>query len=133
MIVRHASPSWASALSTNSGSVKSATWRGSCCGMGGIIVPLFPLRCHRGPKVPNLGKKEQAYRPRNRFFDAARRGTGAMADRLKDKAALVVRAGSIGPGWGNGKATAVAFAREGARVFCIDSNIAAANETMQKT
>ena len=30
-----------------------------------------------------------------------------MADRLKDKVALVVGAGSIGPGWGNGKAAAV--------------------------
>ncbi len=53
-----------------------------------------------------------------------------MPDRLKDKVALVVGAGSIGPGWGNGKATAVAFAREGARVFCIDSNVAAAEETV---
>src|ERR1700733_2967529 len=53
----------------------------------------------------------------------------AMADRLKGKVALVVGAGSIGPGWGNGKATAVAFAREGARVFCADINPAAAEET----
>ncbi|MFY9837475.1 MAG: SDR family oxidoreductase [Xanthobacteraceae bacterium] len=53
-----------------------------------------------------------------------------MADRLKGKVALVVGAGSIGPGWGNGKATAVAFAREGARVFCADINPAAAEETV---
>jgi len=52
-----------------------------------------------------------------------------MADRLKDKVALVVGAGSIGPGWGNGKATAVTFAREGARVFCADVNQTAAEET----
>ena len=52
-----------------------------------------------------------------------------MADRLKGKVALVVGAGSIGPGWGNGKATAVAFAREGARVFCADINPSAADET----
>ena len=52
-----------------------------------------------------------------------------MVDRLKGKVALVVGAGSIGPGWGNGKATAVAFAREGARVFCADINLAAAEET----
>jgi NAD(P)-dependent dehydrogenase (short-subunit alcohol dehydrogenase family) len=52
-----------------------------------------------------------------------------MADRLKGKVALVVGAGSSGPGWGNGKATAVAFAREGARVFCADVNPAAAEET----
>jgi NAD(P)-dependent dehydrogenase (short-subunit alcohol dehydrogenase family) len=53
-----------------------------------------------------------------------------MADRLKDKVAIVVGAGSIGPGWGNGKATAVTFAREGARVFCVDVNAAAAEETI---
>ena len=52
-----------------------------------------------------------------------------MADRLKDKVALIVGAGSIGPGWGNGKATAVACAREGAKVFCVDINLAAAEET----
>ena len=38
----------------------------------------------------------------------------------------MVGAGSIGPGWGNGKATAVTFAREGAQVFCVDRNAAAA-------
>src|SRR6516162_10913802 len=52
-----------------------------------------------------------------------------MTDRLKGKVALVTGAGSIGPGWGNGKATAVAFAREGARVFCADINLASAEET----
>lgn len=52
-----------------------------------------------------------------------------MADRLKDKVALVLGAGSIGPGWGNGKAAAVTFAREGAKVFCADVNEAAARET----
>jgi NAD(P)-dependent dehydrogenase (short-subunit alcohol dehydrogenase family) len=51
-------------------------------------------------------------------------------DRLKGKIALVVGAGSIGPGWGNGKATAVTFAREGAMVFCVDRNASAAEETV---
>ena len=54
-----------------------------------------------------------------------------MADRLKGKAAVVVGAGSVGPGWGNGKATAVTFAREGARVACVDINLAAAEETAE--
>ena len=40
-------------------------------------------------------------------------------------------AGSVGPGWGNGKATAVLFAREGARVFAVDINLAAAEETRE--
>jgi NAD(P)-dependent dehydrogenase (short-subunit alcohol dehydrogenase family) len=52
-----------------------------------------------------------------------------VPNRLKDKVAVVVGAGSIGPGWGNGKATAVAFAREGAKVFCVDVNLSAAEET----
>src|SRR3954447_15470999 len=50
--------------------------------------------------------------------------------RLKGKTAMVVGAGSIGPGWGNGKATAATFAREGAQVFCVDRNAKAAQETV---
>ena len=53
-----------------------------------------------------------------------------MAGRLEGKVALVVGAGSVGSGWGNGRATAVLFAREGARVFCVDINEAAARETV---
>jgi NAD(P)-dependent dehydrogenase (short-subunit alcohol dehydrogenase family) len=53
-----------------------------------------------------------------------------MADRLKGKVAIIVGAGSIGPGWGNGKATAVTFAREGAKVLCVDINAGAAEETV---
>ena len=52
-----------------------------------------------------------------------------MTDRLKDKVALVTGAGSIGPGWGNGKAIAALFAREGAKVFGVDINPGAAEET----
>jgi NAD(P)-dependent dehydrogenase (short-subunit alcohol dehydrogenase family) len=52
-----------------------------------------------------------------------------MVDRLKGKIAVVTGAGSIGEGWGNGKATAVLFAREGAKVVCADINPAAAEET----
>lgn len=52
-----------------------------------------------------------------------------MSDRLKDKVALVFGAGSSGPGWGNGKATAVLFARNGAHVACVDIDPAAAAET----
>ena len=54
---------------------------------------------------------------------------GEMAGRLENKVALVVGAGSVGPGWGNGKATATLFAREGAAVVCADVNEAAARET----
>src|SRR5436305_6513670 len=52
-------------------------------------------------------------------------------DRVKGKIAIVVGAGAIGPGWGNVKATAVTFAREGAQVFCVDRNAAAAEETVK--
>jgi len=54
-----------------------------------------------------------------------------MADRVKDKVALVVGAGSCGPGWGNGKAAAVLYAREGAKVFGADIQLAAAEETRE--
>ena len=53
-----------------------------------------------------------------------------MAGRLDGKVALVIGAGSVGPGWGNGKAAAVLFAREGASVVCADLNEAAAEETV---
>lgn len=49
--------------------------------------------------------------------------------KLTDRVALVFGAGSAGPGWGNGKASAVAYARAGARVACIDISRTAAEET----
>ncbi|WP_108663759.1 SDR family NAD(P)-dependent oxidoreductase [Acuticoccus kandeliae] len=52
-----------------------------------------------------------------------------MADRLKDRIALVFGAGSVGEGWGNGKAAAAAYAREGAKVVCVDLNADAAEAT----
>src|SRR4030042_5478091 len=56
-------------------------------------------------------------------------GENNMGKRLKNKAAIVTGAGSVGPGWGNGKATAVLFAREGEKIFAVDINPAAAEET----
>ena len=52
-----------------------------------------------------------------------------MGDRLKGKVAIVTGAGSVGPGIGNGKATAMLFAREGARVLLVDYSLEAAEET----
>src|SRR3712207_4300959 len=49
--------------------------------------------------------------------------------RLENRVAPVFGAGSSGPGWGNGKASAVLYAREGARVFAVDINLTAAEET----
>lgn len=45
-----------------------------------------------------------------------------MTDRLKDKVAIITGAGSVGAGWGNGRASAVLFAREGARIVAVDLN-----------
>jgi NAD(P)-dependent dehydrogenase (short-subunit alcohol dehydrogenase family) len=51
--------------------------------------------------------------------------------RLKDRIAIVVGAGqSPGEGMGNGRATALTFAREGARVLCVDRNMESAQETV---
>jgi NAD(P)-dependent dehydrogenase (short-subunit alcohol dehydrogenase family) len=52
-----------------------------------------------------------------------------MAGRLEGKAAIVVGAGTRGDGVGNGKATAIQFAREGARVLCVDLDKKAAQQT----
>ena len=49
--------------------------------------------------------------------------------RLENRVALVFGAGSSGPGWSNGKAAAVAYGREGARVVAIDVSAEAAEET----
>jgi len=48
---------------------------------------------------------------------------------LAGKVAVVTGAGSIGPGWGNGKAIATLMARQGAKIFAIDNREAAAQET----
>src|SRR5512145_946502 len=50
--------------------------------------------------------------------------------RLAGKVAIVTGAGSRGPGLGNGKATAILFAREGARVLCVDQVKDRAQETV---
>ena len=53
-----------------------------------------------------------------------------MPGRLQDRIAIVTGAGSSGPGWGNGKATAVLFAREGAHVVAVDLKREAVEETV---
>jgi NAD(P)-dependent dehydrogenase (short-subunit alcohol dehydrogenase family) len=52
-----------------------------------------------------------------------------MTRRLDGKVALVTGCGSAGPGWGNGKAIATLFAREGAKVMGCDIRPAAAEAT----
>jgi NAD(P)-dependent dehydrogenase (short-subunit alcohol dehydrogenase family) len=53
--------------------------------------------------------------------------------RFADRVAIVTGAGSVGPGWGNGRATAVRLAEEGARVFAVDRNTSALAETLTKS
>jgi NAD(P)-dependent dehydrogenase (short-subunit alcohol dehydrogenase family) len=53
-----------------------------------------------------------------------------MPGRLAGKVAIVTGAGSRGPGLGNGKAAAILFAREGARVLCVDLTRERADETV---
>jgi len=55
-----------------------------------------------------------------------------MAGRLEGKVAIVVGAGCVGPGWGNGRAAAVIFAREGAKVFAVDRDAASMRETVER-
>src|SRR3974377_65998 len=51
--------------------------------------------------------------------------------RLKDKIAIVVGAGqSPGEGLGNGRATVLRFAQEGAKILAVDKNLSSAQETV---
>ncbi len=55
-----------------------------------------------------------------------------MAGRVQDKVAIVTGAGCVGPGWGNGRAAAVIFATEGAKVFAVDLKEDAMEETVSR-
>jgi NAD(P)-dependent dehydrogenase (short-subunit alcohol dehydrogenase family) len=54
----------------------------------------------------------------------------SQSGRLSGKVAIVTGAGCVGPGWGNGRAIAVRFAQEGARVFAVDKELTAMDETL---
>ena len=55
----------------------------------------------------------------------------AKNGRLQSQVALVTGAGSVGPGWGNGRAIAVRFAQEGASIFAVDRDAERMLETVQ--
>jgi NAD(P)-dependent dehydrogenase (short-subunit alcohol dehydrogenase family) len=55
-----------------------------------------------------------------------------MKGRLAGKVAIITGAGCVGPGWGNGRATCVRFAEEGAMVFAVDLNPDTMVETIEK-
>jgi NAD(P)-dependent dehydrogenase (short-subunit alcohol dehydrogenase family) len=54
-----------------------------------------------------------------------------VTGRLAGKVALINGAGSVGAGWGNGRAEAVIFAREGASLFLVDRDADALAATME--
>lgn len=64
-------------------------------------------------------------------MNSSDRGPGwTSAKRLDGKVAVVIGAGqSPGEGFGNGRAAAMRFAREGARVLAVDRNLESAEET----
>jgi NAD(P)-dependent dehydrogenase (short-subunit alcohol dehydrogenase family) len=53
-----------------------------------------------------------------------------MSRRFDGRVAVVCGAGSVGPGWGNGKAAAVQYARDGATIAAIDIDLASAQATV---
>ena len=55
-----------------------------------------------------------------------------MAGRLDGRIAIITGAGCVGPGWGNGRASAVRFAEEGAKIFAVDINPEAMTETIER-
>jgi NAD(P)-dependent dehydrogenase (short-subunit alcohol dehydrogenase family) len=55
-----------------------------------------------------------------------------MPGRLQDRVAIVTGAGCVGPGWGNGRATAVRFAEEGAKIFALDRDLDTVAETVAR-
>ncbi|NGM86907.1 SDR family oxidoreductase [Parapusillimonas sp. SGNA-6] len=55
-----------------------------------------------------------------------------MGRRLEGKVAIVTGAGSVGSGWGNGRAIAYRFAQEGARVLAVDLKDEALKETVKR-
>jgi len=55
-----------------------------------------------------------------------------MSGRLAGRIALVTGAGCVGPGWGNGRATCVRFAEEGAKIFAVDRDLDSVIETVER-
>jgi NAD(P)-dependent dehydrogenase (short-subunit alcohol dehydrogenase family) len=52
--------------------------------------------------------------------------------RFAGRVAIVTGAGSVGPGWGNGRAIAVRLAEEGAQVVAVDRDAARVAETLER-
>ncbi|NUO42781.1 MAG: SDR family oxidoreductase [Streptomyces sp.] len=74
---------------------------------------MFTFCRHLARTVDSFGSPSEGD-PVNQDLSEHRQG------RLAGRIAVIGGAGSVGPGWGNGRATAVIFAREGATVFLTD-------------
>src|SRR5918993_350773 len=95
-----------------------------------VSVRTYTSPCGRRRSV-RTRKGRRAWGILQRFHRFGREGRRrTMGERLKDKVAIVTGAGSRGPGLGNGKAAATLFAREGARVLCVDHVKERAEETV---
>ena len=55
-----------------------------------------------------------------------------MSARLQGKVAIVTGAGSVGPGWGNGRAISTIFAEEGAKLLLVDHDMDHLVETVER-
>ncbi len=55
-----------------------------------------------------------------------------LSARMQDKVVVVMGAGSVGPGWGNGRAIAVRMVEEGARVMAFDVSADRLAETVSR-
>ena len=87
--------------------------------------PVAERRAGHGLSARTRRSPRRSGRSSNRALAGAReaRAGRAMNGRLAGKVALVAGAGSVAPGWSNGKATSVLFAREGAKVFAVDRDL----------
>src|SRR6202161_4053761 len=83
-----------------------------------------------GPAAPSHPPTTFSIHRHTRSVIAAQWPNPRSAMRLKDKIAIVVGAGqSPGEGMGNGRATVLRFAQEGAKVLAVDNNLGSAEET----
>ena len=87
-------------------------------------------RAERGRAAGAAGRQSAALLSFRAGAQTAR-STG-MSGRLQDKIAIVTGAGCVGPGWGNGRATCVRFAEEGAKIFAVDRDLASVAETVER-
>src|SRR5215831_18908419 len=103
--------------------------------VGGVSRSWTRSSCRARTRLPSCSREDEwkasGYAARH-ARRSSRRKQRRNAMRLKEKSAIVIGAGqSPGEGMGNGRATALLFAREGARVLAVDHRLDSAKETAQ--